>query len=62
MEWVVRKFSSFAEAEAAEIEDDRNMTPQFRVEIWMELRNRFNRNAFEQPFERVCRIVKREQH
>jgi hypothetical protein len=60
MEKVIRKFASFQEAEAAEIEDDLAMTPEQRVAMVLELQARIYPNAAQQGFARVYRITQRE--
>jgi hypothetical protein len=61
MEKVVRVFRSFEEADAANVEEDLRMTPEQRIEIVFALRDRVYPNASEQGFERVCRVVEREE-
>jgi hypothetical protein len=61
MEKVVRKFSSFAEAEEAEIEEDLAIPPAKRIEILLELIHRVYPDASEQRLARVCRIIKRQE-
>jgi hypothetical protein len=60
MEKVIRKFASFQEAEAAEIEEDLAMTPEQRVAMVLELQARIYPNAAQQGFARVYRITQRE--
>ncbi len=58
MEKVGRKFRSFAEAEQAEREYYRSLTPQQRLDLMLDLiRQSVPDEAFER-FERVCRVVK----
>ncbi len=58
MEKVGRKFLSFAEAEQAEREYYRSLTPQQRLDLMLEIiRQGAPDEAFER-FERVCRVVK----
>ena len=61
MEKVVRVFHGFSEADAADAEEDREMTPERRVEMVLELRERLYPNAAQQGFARVCRVSQREQ-
>ena len=60
MEKVIRVFHSFAEAEAAEIEEDRNMTPEQRIAIVLELQTRIYPDAPQQRLARVYRITQHE--
>lgn len=57
MERVVRKFDSFEEAEQADLEYYRSLTPEQRLDILFELVAQVNG---ENPprLERVCRVVK----
>jgi len=59
MERVVRKFRSHAEAEAADREYYRNLTPKQRVDILLDLMNlaRDPANEAHQRLARVYRIV-----
>lgn len=61
MEKVVRIFNSFEEADAADVVSRAQMSPQERVDIFCELRERANPDAFKQGFARVCRVLKLEQ-
>jgi hypothetical protein len=59
MEKKVQKFSSFDEAEKAEREYYRSLTPQQRIEILLELIARYRRNdESAERLERVYRIIK----
>ena len=60
MEKVVRIFDSFEEADEADREERARMTPQQRVEIFFQLRERFNADAFTQGFARVHRVLELE--
>lgn len=60
MEKVVRIFNSLSEADAAEAEEDRALTPERRVAIVLELRERLYPNAAQQGFARVCRVTQLE--
>jgi hypothetical protein len=62
MEKVVRIFHSFAEADAADVRERAEMSPEQRVEIFLELRNRMESDAPEPPVDkarlaRVCRVL-----
>ena len=61
MEKVIRKFDSFEEAEAAELEERARMTPEQRAEIFFQLRERFHSDAFTKGFARVYRVLELEQ-
>jgi hypothetical protein len=57
MENTVRVFKSFHEADAADVEEDLRMTPEERVAIVLELRERVYPDAAKQGFARVCRVT-----
>jgi hypothetical protein len=57
---VVRVFDSFDEADAADVLSRSQMTPQQRVGIFFELRERAHPDASEQGFARVYRVLKLE--
>jgi hypothetical protein len=58
MEKVGKKFRSFAEAEQAEREYYRSLTPQQRLDLMLDIiRQSVPEKAFEK-MEKVCRIVK----
>lgn len=59
MERVVRHFTSFQAAEAADIEEDLAMTPEQRIAIVLELQARIYPDADQQGFARVYRITQR---
>jgi hypothetical protein len=61
MEKVVRIFNSFEEADVADALSRGRMSPQERVDIFCELRERANPDAFKQGFARVYRVLKLEQ-
>jgi hypothetical protein len=61
VEKVVRIFNSFEEADVADAVSRARMSPQERVDIFCELRERANPDAFKQGFARVCRVLKLEQ-
>ncbi len=60
MEKVVRIFNSFEEADEADRERDRSMTPEERVAVVLQLPSWMYPNAAEQRLARVYRIVERE--
>jgi hypothetical protein len=60
VEKVVRIFNSFEEADAAGVVSRAQMSPQQRVDIFCELRERANPDAFKQGFARVYRVLKLE--
>ena len=57
MELVVRKFSSFEEAEQADREEYRNMTPQERINILLALIDQGRPDGADERLERVYRVV-----
>ena len=59
MEFTVRKFASHEEADKADREYYRSLTPERRVEILLELVETYS-NASAKGFERVYRFVKLE--
>jgi hypothetical protein len=61
MEKVIRIFDSFEEADAEDAASRARMTPQQRVDIFFELRERAHPDAFKQGFARVCRVLELEQ-
>ena len=60
MEKTVRIFNSFEEADAADALTRAQMTPQARVDIFCELRERANPDAFKQGLARVYRVLELE--
>jgi len=60
MEKTVRIFNSFEEADAADALTRAQMTPQERVDIFCELRERANPDAFKQGLARVYRVLELE--
>ncbi|MCX6630783.1 MAG: hypothetical protein NTW28_24470 [Candidatus Solibacter sp.] len=60
MEKVVRVFDTFEAAEAADALSRAQMTPQQRVDIFFELRERAHPDAFKQGFARVYRVLELE--
>ena len=58
MEKVFRIFHSFAEAEKADREYYRSLTPERRLKILFELVAAQHPHATEQRLERVCRVIK----
>jgi hypothetical protein len=66
MEKVIRVFHSFSEADAADAAEDCRMTPEHRVAMVFELRERLypdaaQPDAAQQEFARVYRVIEREQ-
>ena len=57
MDKVVRVFNSFAEADAADAQADAELTPEQRIQITIELRDRLHPDAAQQGLARVCRIT-----
>ncbi len=60
MELAIRVFDSFEAAEAAEVEEDKAMSPERRIEIVLELQARLNPDGNQQRLARVYRVVERE--
>ena len=60
MEKVIRVFDSFSAADAADAEEDCGMTPERRVAMVFELRERLYPDAAQQGFARVCRVIELE--
>ena len=60
MEKAIRVFASFEEADAADALSRAQMTPQQRVDIFFELRERANPDAFKQGLARVYRVLELE--
>jgi len=60
MEKVVRVFHGHAEADEADALYDAQLTPEERIRIAIELRDRRHPDAAQQGLERVCRIVELE--
>jgi hypothetical protein len=60
VEKTVRIFPSFGEADDAEARADASLSPEERLRIVIELRDRRHPDAAEQGLARVCRVVKRE--
>ncbi len=58
MEKVVRIFDNFEEAEEAEFEYLRNLTPQQRVDALLELLYWANRDAASQGLQRVLTVTR----
>jgi len=57
VEKVARIFKSFAEADAADVEEDLRMPPEQRISTLLELQQRYFGDATQQRFERVYRIT-----
>ncbi|HXM44119.1 MAG TPA: hypothetical protein VN924_22985 [Bryobacteraceae bacterium] len=60
MEKVVRIFESHAEADEADALFDAQLSPDERIRITIELRDRRHPDAAQQGLERVCRVVELE--
>ena len=60
MERVVHIFHSFQEADEADAQFYANLSPEERLKITIELRDRRHPDAAEQGLTRVCRITKLE--
>jgi hypothetical protein len=60
VEKVVRIFSSFEDADEADARDDAAMSPEERLKILLELRDRRHPDAAEQGLARVSRVVELE--
>jgi hypothetical protein len=60
VEMTIRVFRSFAEADAADVEEDLRLTPEQRIALVLELQSRVYPNASEQGFARVCRVTQHE--
>lgn len=60
VEKTIRIFSSFKEADEADDIAAAQMSPQERIQIVIELRDRRHPDAARQGLARVCRVVKRE--
>ena len=58
MEKIARVFHSFAEAEKAELEYYRSLTPEQRLEILFDMVHAQQPDESQQRLERVCRIIK----
>jgi hypothetical protein len=61
VEKTVRIFSSFKDADESNACEDLAMSPDQRVRVVIELRDRRHPDAAKQGLARVCRIIKREQ-
>ena len=60
MEKEVRVYRSHEEAENADVEHDKTLTPEERVDVVLELRNRYYPDAAQQRLARVYRVTKLE--
>ena len=60
MKKVVRIFNSFAEADAADVEEDKSIPPESRIEILLELQERMYPDASQQRLARVHRVIQLE--
>lgn len=61
MEKTVRIFSNFRDADEATAREHMAMSPDERIKLVIELRDRRHPDAAKQGLARVCRIIKREQ-
>jgi hypothetical protein len=61
MERVVRVFESFEDADQADALFRSRLTPQQRVDMFFEIRERARKDAVEPRLERVCRVLELEQ-
>jgi hypothetical protein len=61
MEKVIRIFNSFEEADTVDALTRAQMSPQQRVDIFCELRERADPDAFKQGLARVYRVLELEQ-
>ena len=61
MEKVIRVFDSAADADAADAIADAKLTPDDRVRLVIELRDRRHPDAAQQGLARVCRVTELEQ-
>lgn len=57
MEKVVRVFTSWEEADAANRRERLSMTPEERVQLFLSLQQRGFEDAGQQRIERVCRVL-----
>jgi uncharacterized protein YdeI (YjbR/CyaY-like superfamily) len=62
MEKVARVFHSFADADQADGEYYRSLTPEQRLEILFDLVKSKSSDEPEQRLERVCRVIKLQEH
>lgn len=60
MEKTIRIFSSFKEADEADVLADAQRSAEERIQIVIELRDRRHPDAAQQGLARVCRVIKRE--
>ena len=60
VERTIRVFPSIKDAEAADAAHDAALTPEQRLAILIELRDRHHPDATEQRLERVCQVVELE--
>jgi hypothetical protein len=60
VEKTVKKFASFQDADEADAREDAAMSPEERLKIVMELRDRRHPDAAQQGLARVCRVIKLE--
>ena len=60
VEKTIRTFVSLDDADRADAEWDAGLTPQHRLQIVIDLRDRRHPDAFEQGLARICRVVELE--
>jgi hypothetical protein len=60
VEKTVKKFANFQDADEADAREDAAMSPEERLKIVMELRDRRHPDAAQQGLARVCRVIKLE--
>ena len=60
VENLIRVFQSLKEADEADARADANLSPQQRLDILLELRNRRDPDTAKQGLARVCRVVELE--
>lgn len=61
VELTIRRFQNFEDADAADADEDRRMTPEQRIALVLELQERVYPGASQQRLERVYRITQLEQ-
>jgi len=61
VEKTVRIFSGFRDPDEADVREHMAMSPDERIRLVIELRDRRHPDAAKQGLARVCRIIKREQ-
>ena len=61
MEKIAQVFSNFEDADKADLIHRAHMTPEERIEIFFQLREQSNPDAFKQRLARVHRVLKLEE-